>query len=236
MQGIDYVIRQAVAFRKPVALNLSFGNNYGSHSGESLIENYIDSVSNLGRNVISVGMGNEGNAALHTSGQLTEGEPYGIALNVDAYEVSLNVRLLETICRRNGDSADSSKWADGRAFPGNFRTSKVFFWLYRNIVYYGEPAPFSLSQEIYIEFIPKNQYVDSGTWKIHLIPRKIVDGRYDLWLPGGGVLNLETKFLYPTPETTLTIPSTARNVISVGAYDSRYLAYADFSGREVIPE
>lgn len=31
MQGIDYVIRQAVAFRKPVALNLSFGNNYGSH-------------------------------------------------------------------------------------------------------------------------------------------------------------------------------------------------------------
>lgn len=31
MQGIDYVIRQAVALQKPVALNLSFGNNYGSH-------------------------------------------------------------------------------------------------------------------------------------------------------------------------------------------------------------
>ena len=29
----------------------------------------------------------------------------------------------------------------------------------------------------------------------------------------------------------MTIPSTARKVISVGAYDSRYLSYADFSGR-----
>lgn len=31
LQGIDYVLRQAVALGKPVALNLSFGNNYGSH-------------------------------------------------------------------------------------------------------------------------------------------------------------------------------------------------------------
>lgn len=31
IQGIDYVLRQAVALEKPVALNLSFGNNYGSH-------------------------------------------------------------------------------------------------------------------------------------------------------------------------------------------------------------
>ena len=50
-------------------------------------------MSNLGRNVISVGMGNEGNAALHTSGQLVEGEPYEISFNVDTYEVSLNVQL-----------------------------------------------------------------------------------------------------------------------------------------------
>lgn len=31
LQGIDYVLRQAVTLGKPVALNLSFGNNYGSH-------------------------------------------------------------------------------------------------------------------------------------------------------------------------------------------------------------
>lgn len=31
MQGIDYVLRLAIQMGKPLALNLSFGNNYGSH-------------------------------------------------------------------------------------------------------------------------------------------------------------------------------------------------------------
>ena len=40
-----------------------------------------------------------------------------------------------------------------------------------------------------------------------------------------------TGFYRATPEVTLTIPATAGKVISVGAYDSTYEAYADFSGR-----
>lgn len=33
IQGIDYCIRQAIARNQPMALNLSFGNSYGSHQG-----------------------------------------------------------------------------------------------------------------------------------------------------------------------------------------------------------
>lgn len=31
MEGIDYLVRQAVKMGKPIAVNISFGNNYGSH-------------------------------------------------------------------------------------------------------------------------------------------------------------------------------------------------------------
>lgn len=31
MEGVDYLVRQAQRLGKPMALNLSFGNNYGSH-------------------------------------------------------------------------------------------------------------------------------------------------------------------------------------------------------------
>ena len=31
MEGIDYLVRQATAMGKPIAINISFGNNYGSH-------------------------------------------------------------------------------------------------------------------------------------------------------------------------------------------------------------
>lgn len=231
LQGIDYVLRHAVALGKPVALNLSFGNNYGSHSGESLLESYLDGAANLGRSVICVGTGNEGNGALHTSGRLSKRENQEVALNVDAYEPTLNVQLWKqyvdeievALIHPNGQIVGPFQEILG---PQRFTVGSTEI-----LLYYGKPAPFSLSQELYLEFIPRNQYVDNGTWKIRLIPGKIVDGSYDLWLPGGGVLNLGTRFLFPTPETTLTIPSTARKVISVGAYDSRYLSYADFSGR-----
>lgn len=44
-------------------------------------------------------------------------------------------------------------------------------------------------------------------------------------------MNPGTGFLFPTPDLSMTIPSTAIRVISVGAYDSRLMSYVDFSGR-----
>lgn len=38
MQGVDYIVRTALRLGKPVAVNISFGNTYGSHDGTSLIE------------------------------------------------------------------------------------------------------------------------------------------------------------------------------------------------------
>ena len=74
-------------------------------------------------------------------------------------------------------------------------------------------------------------YVDSGIWTVRLIPQRIVTGRYDMWFPAGGILNEGTGFLLPREETTLTIPSTAAKVITVGAYDARFGQLAGFSGR-----
>lgn len=231
MQGIDYAIRQAINLQMPLALNISFGNNYGSHSGESLIETYLDNVALLGKNVICVGMGNEGSSAVHTSGQLKKGEIEEVSLYISEYESGLSVQIWKkyvdemafVLIHPNGETVGPFKKILG--------TQRFFIQNTELLVYYGEPSPYSLSQEIYIDMLPKNQYIDSGVWKIQLIPSKVVNGFYDLWLPGGGVLNEGTRFSFPTPETTLTIPSTAGRVISVGAYNSRYRSYADFSGR-----
>lgn len=231
LQGIDYAIRLAADRGQPVALNLSFGNNYGSHSGKSLLETYLDNAALNGRSVICVGMGNEGNQALHTSGRVSIAEATEILLNVGEYEPGFNIQFWKHYV----DEMEIELLLPGGQRIGPFQeilgAQRFSVGNMELLLYYGEPAPYSLSQEIYIELLPKRGYVDSGTWKIRLIPVKIVDGDYDLWLPGGGILNEDTHFLFPTPQTTQTIPSTAQRVISVGAYDSRYLAYADFSGR-----
>ena len=99
------------------------------------------------------------------------------------------------------------------------------------LVYYGKPSPFQLTQEIYMDFIPRDTYIDQGIWRIRLIGRRVVRGTVNLWLPGGGALNENTGFYFSSPDITLTIPSTARKVIAVGAYDSAQDTYAEFSGR-----
>ncbi len=101
------------------------------------------------------------------------------------------------------------------------------------LVYYGAPTPYSTDQEIYLDFLPEEEYVDSGIWTIGLVPVRIVNGTYRMWMPSLAALNGNTRFLYPVSANTLTIPSTAGKIIAVGAYDSRSLSYADFSGRGI---
>ena len=88
-----------------------------------------------------------------------------------------------------------------------------------------------VEQEIFIELLPEQDYIDAGVWTIRLVPEKIVDGRVELWFPASAATGNGTRFLNPVESGTLTIPSTASKVITVGAYDAATDAYADFSGR-----
>ena len=86
--------------------------------------------------------------------------------------------------------------------------------------------------ETFLEFIPKEEgYINNGIYKIYMVPVNVVTGEYNMWLPVGGTVNVNTGFLNPETFSTLTIPSTASLAISVGAYNSKNNTYADFSGR-----
>ena len=231
MQGIDYVIRKAQELGMPVAVNLSFGNTYGSHDGTSLLERFIDDISNYWKNVICIGNGNEGGSGGHTAGRITGQEEAVIELAVQENEEALSVQIWKAY----HDVMDISIVAPSGTRVGPVQellgTQRFTVGETEILLYYGEPSPFSANQEIYIEFLPKDTYITSGIWRIILTPRKIISGNYALWLPSENVLNEGTRFLFPVETRTLTIPATAQRAISVSAYDSLTFVYADFSGR-----
>lgn len=68
------------------------------------------------------------------------------------------------------------------------------------------------------------------------MPKRVVSGNYEMWLPVAGSTTAEVSFIRPDIFNTLSIPSTARYVISVAAYDSGNDTYAAFSGRGVYLE
>ena len=72
MTGVDYVIRKALDMRMPVAVNISFGNTYGSHDGTSLVERFLNDISDTWKNVICIGSGYEGAAAGHAAGRVAD--------------------------------------------------------------------------------------------------------------------------------------------------------------------
>lgn len=230
MEAVDYVVKKAQSLNMPVAINISIGNNYGAHSGNSLLESYLNFISQTWKTVIVCGSGNEANKNIHVGEKLSE-EVRATELVIGEGENSLDLQLWKNF----GDEILVYIIApDGTRFGPISSEEKLSKYEYRNTnvyVYGGEPKPYSTAQEIFFQFISNSSVLDSGLWKIELVPIKITAGDYDMWLPVGNYINDSTGFVKNTPDTTLTIPSTAYNVISVGAYDATLNAYAAFSGR-----
>ena len=229
MEAVDYMIKVAESYKMPLAMNLSFGNSYGSHDGTSLLSTYLDSMADGRRISICVGAGNEGDSAGHAGGYVFE--PTDVEVQVSRFQKAFSIQLWKDfsdefrvqIIAPSGFIIDVIEIYN-RAHKYETDETNVY-------VFYGTPKPYTQYQEIYFELIPVSNYVKSGIWTIRLTPENIVTGRYDMWLPEGGIINENTSFLRPDPDITLTVPSTSSKVISVGAYNSSNDVMASFSGR-----
>lgn len=231
LRGVTYALRKAQQLNMPLVINLSFGNSYGSHDGSSLLERFLDNASEIGKTVICVGSGNEGAARGHFAGNVARDSR--VELAVGNYERSLNIQLWKNysdvfrirLQSPGGEEAELATNIQGGKYTLRLEQTRI-------LVYLGEPLPYAVAQEIYLEMIPvTGGYIDAGIWTIRLEPVMTVTGQYYLYLPAGNGRGDGTGFYRSTPQMTLTVPSTAAKVITVGAYDPVYDTYADFSGR-----
>ena len=231
LRGVTYALRKARQLNMPLVINLSFGNSYGSHDGSSLLERFLDNASEIGRTVICVGSGNEGAARGHFAGNITRDSR--VELAVGNYERNLNIQLWKNysdvfrirLQSPGGEEAELTTNIQGGKYTLKLEQTRI-------LVYLGEPLPYAVAQEIYLEMIPvTGSYINVGIWTIRLEPVMTVTGQYYLYLPAGNGRGDSTGFYRSTPQVTLTVPSTAAKVITVGAYDPVYDTYADFSGR-----
>ena len=231
MRGVDYIVRKAVELRRPVAINISFGNTYGSHDGTSLVERFLNDIADMLKNVICIGSGNEGASAGHVSGKVRRQISETVELAVQQREPALSIQIWKSYVDEMGVSVISPSGRQAGPFYEFLGAQRYILGDTELLIYYGEPKPYSVKQEIYLSLLPGKQYIESGVWKIVLTPGRIVDGEYQMWLPTQTSLNMGTAFLQPNSMSTLTIPSTASLAVTVAAYDARTFSYADFSGR-----
>ena len=229
MRGIKLLIDKGKELLKPLVINLSFSTNEGAHDGNSLLEQYINTVSNLERISFIVAAGNEGNAAHHVGGTLKNTQAITVSIGPDETSLVLEMykNLLDDISieikNPSGISSNVIRVKSGY-LQGALGIDKY-------IIYYSGPKPLNINGEIIISFVAGGEYLLQGPWTITITSDKDNGKNYDIWMPISEGLSKDTKFLQPDPYNTLGIPATVANVISVGSYNYVSNQISSFSGR-----
>ena len=216
--GLEYLKRRSMELEQPMVIYIGVGSTEGSHDGTSLISRYVASLgSNRGLCCVA-GVGNEGDAQGHTSGYIKNvGDTKVVDLKIPKelkhFHFNIWVRRPNVasinVISPTGESSSIIEAKIGKIQPIKF----VFLNTIMTIKYYN-PEHFTGHELISIEF----KDIKPGIWSFNLIGKYITDGRYDIWLPPKSTLPENTVFLEPDPFNTITIPSTAVNVVTVAYY------------------
>ncbi len=230
MRAVKYVMDKAIELNMPICINLSYGTNDGSHSGNSLFETYLNEVCRLHKCSIITASGNEGYSGHHFSAVIKNRsfEECEFVVSQENSSIfiglwkSFNDELSYEIIAPNGERSQ-------RFYP--YRGSAEIVLQDTKIgIIFVQPSAYNIQEAVYFE-LERSSFIPSGLWRIVIYGENVIDGRINIWLPVTEKVTAQTKFLSPDVLTTLTIPSTAQEVISVGGYNSLTGAPGDFSGR-----
>jgi subtilisin family serine protease len=231
MRALKYSIDKAQSLNMPVAVNISYGTNNGSHDGKSLFETFINEMARKWKTCIAVASGNEGSSSHHFSDQLKTGEVRDVVFFTSSSLQSFYITYWQNFVDEftlelilpNGKSTGVISLVDRIR---NFRFADIYV-----SIEYSQPNHYNENQEIFFQVNSSRTPLPAGVWTIKVRAENITVGTFDMWLPITEEVSQNTAFTTPDPYTTLTLPSTSEAVITVGGYDHRVGSFAEFSGR-----
>ncbi len=231
MRAIKFSYDYAIQSQQPLVVNLSFGTSNGVRSGETLFETYINEVAESYISNIVVAMGNEGNTGHHYHNTISEGEVIDVEFSIQGGVSTFNLIIFKRfmddmsmqIIAPTGKATDIFKLTNTREI---LRVDDYILF-----VNAGAPLPYTIETGIFIGFQNTGTIYDDETWTVRIIGESIIDGKVDMWLPIYELIGRRSFFFQASLDTTLTIPATVKNVISVAGYNQENNSIVGFSGR-----
>ena len=207
--------------RMPIAINVSLGMNAGAHDGSTLLESAFDSVTNGGRDrgvVIVKSAGNERSHAGHASIQAVHGGVVELAWEskekrrqedyLEGWFESIDDLAFVVVDPNNNRSAevslDNKKTTD--VLNGNICTMTLSE-VYRD----------NAANRLTIRIVPQSKRIQDGRWRLEIIGRNIETetGMVNLWVERND--ERAVTFEVEDVRMTLSVPGTAKTVVTVGA-------------------
>lgn len=229
MRGVKFLLDRSTELGMPLVINLSFSTNDGAHDGQSLLEQYINTVCNLERIAFAIAAGNDADRGHHIGAVLKQQQ--NISISIGGQETSIILQLYKNLMDEisieikspTGTSSGVIKVKQGYQ-EGTIDSNRFF-------IYNTGPKPISMNGEVTISLVAAAEYLTVGNWTIAINLDSGQGKSYDIWIPVAEGLNPDTKFLQPNPYNTLGIPATVQKALSVGSYNSSTDSASSFSGR-----
>lgn len=236
MLGLHYANRFAEAFRRPIVFCLGIGTNMGDHAGNSPLGRYLNSLALTRSRTVVVCGGNEGSAEHHFTWRFSREEE-----EREAYR-DVEVRVAEGergfIMEFWGNAPDvynvSIRSPGGEVIPPlRLEAEQV------NTYDFVFESTIITVQSVLVEpgageelFLFRFEMPTPGIWTFRISTvGEVYNGTFHMWLPINSFLSGNTYFLEASPDTTLTEPAMAEEVISVSNYNSVNDSFYLESGR-----
>ncbi len=220
MMAVAYLDGLANMLNLPLVICLGVGSSNGSRAGNSNLSTYLNIISSRRKRAVVTATGNEAGVRHHFLGQITGDMEYedvevNVGENVNGFFVELWAGAPElfevAVFSPTGEEMPRVPFRESRTVTYDFIFERTTV-----SVDYRIEARRTGSLLIYLRF----QNPRAGIWKIRVYKESIVTGDYHMWLPLQQFTSGEIFFLRSNPNMTLTIPSSATQVISVGAYNA----------------
>lgn len=218
MAAVAYLEKKAEEYGQPLIICMGLGTNNGSHSGASVLSEFLNDIGGLWRRCIVTASGNEALARHHFSGRST-GEAVSVEINV---EKDMDGFYLELWASAPELFAVSVRAPGGTVLPpvpsrlGGHQEFRFHLENTRLTIDYRTVGRMHGDQLVFVRF----ERAVRGIWTLNVYPDTTINGDFHVWLPMTGMLPSDVFFLRPDPDVTLTVPSIAEAPITVGGYQT----------------
>ncbi|GAA0076450.1 hypothetical protein UT300005_08280 [Clostridium sp. CTA-5] len=228
--ALEFLYRYYLRVNKPLVIYFPLGSNLGSHTGNDILEKYLETISSNSGIVIVTGAGNERNKRGHASGIIPTNDGLSI-MEVDVDPKEKNLWLEIWIPSPNVMSVDiiSPSGENSGTMTALINSTEVYTFIFEKTsirVNYYLPEEFTGDELIRIRFYN----IQSGIWKIRLKGNYVLDGNFNAWLFQGGIKQENTGFGGADPYNTITNPGNSEYVLTAASYNQNNNNIVNYSG------
>ena len=219
MLAASYLMQLGIRLRLPLVILCGLGTNWGSHTGHSPLAQTLAAMAERPRVCVVVPVGNENGLGHHFRGQIGEaGGSQDVEIRVAPEERGFQLELWSSVPDRFTVSILSPGGDYVPQIPLRLGQSQTLKFPLENTtvdVSYRFLEVRSNSHLVVMRFLTPAP----GVWTVRVFSADYLTGIFHMWLPCQGFIREETAFLSPSPDTTLTVPSTTENLLGIAAYN-----------------